>query len=90
MSDTPSNVTAPTEAMIRIADIEVGDRIRKLANMKLAKMEEIAASIAKIGLVQAITVSKHPTKEGIYILQAGMYRLEAHRHLKRAESGLSR
>lgn len=83
MTDTTLNVhPALTEAMIPIADIEVGKRLR---DVKQAKVEEIAASIETLGLLQAITVSKHPSRPAVYILEAGKYRLEAHKHLKRTE-----
>ena len=86
--DTIPNAPAPTEAIIPIADIEVGARLR---NVKEGKMKEIAESIAAIGLAQAITVSRHPTKttgdppRPVYLLEAGAYRLEAHKHLGRTE-----
>ena len=79
MTDT-SNAPVSTEVMIPIADIEVGARLR---GVKQAKVEEIAASIAELGLLQAIMVSQRLS--GGYQLEAGLYRLEAHKRLGRTE-----
>ena len=66
---------------IPIKDIEVGERLRPLDPKEVDKKVE---SIREVGLLQAITVSAHPTEknetgEPVYVLQAGLHRLEAYK-----------
>ena len=81
-SPEPGAKTAWPIQYIPIKDIEYGERLRPLDP---AEVDRKAESIAQIGLLQAITVARHPSKmvEGsnpprpVYVLQAGLHRTEA-------------
>ena len=88
VSPKPEAKTAWPQQNIPIKDIEIGERLRPLDEKEV---EEKARSITEVGLLNPITVSRHPTRPTIggdpfprprYLLRAGLHRLEACKRLK--------
>lgn len=85
-SPKPEVQTPWPQQNIPIRDIEIGERLRERLE---SDVDELAKSIVLLGgLVNAITVSVHPTKPTIgdpprphYLLRAGLHRLEACKQL---------
>ena len=98
MTETQTQVSPKPEAKtpwphqnIPIKDIEIGERLRPLDEKEV---EGKVRSIAELGLLNPITVSRHPTRPTIggdpfprprYLLRAGLHRLEACKRLKLKE-----
>ena len=85
-SPKPEAKTPWPQQNIPIKDIDIGKRLRPLDEKEV---EEKAKSITEVGLLNAITVSVHPTKpttgtppRHYYLLRAGLHRLEACKQLK--------
>lgn len=72
--------------VVSIEDIVIDERVRKTINRQ--KVDELAASIEKIGMQVPITLRYVPSPDGegndVYLV-AGLHRIEAHKTLGREE-----